>query len=137
MNSSSNFFAYIHKELSEKGVTLTLLWQEYCETCRTNGQQPYMNTQFYDKYRRWVSRDKSHHCEHCASLSLLNSVYGAQVAPQRCPIFCDGYNHFYDTTEVHKSQCTTAPTRVFSLLRRRCSVSNGTGVQRERYIHTI
>ena len=24
-------FNYIHKELSKKGVTLTLLWQEYCE----------------------------------------------------------------------------------------------------------
>ena len=47
-------FAYIHKELSKKGVTLTLLWQEYCEKCRTNGQQPYMSTQFGDKYRRWA-----------------------------------------------------------------------------------
>ena len=46
-------FAYIHKELSKKGVTLKLLWQEYCEKCRTNGQQPYMSTQFGDKYRRW------------------------------------------------------------------------------------
>ena len=24
-------YAYIHKELSKKGVTLTLLWNEYCE----------------------------------------------------------------------------------------------------------
>ena len=24
-------FDYIHRELSKKGVTLTLLWQEYCE----------------------------------------------------------------------------------------------------------
>jgi hypothetical protein len=27
-------------------------------------------------------------------------------------------------------------TEVFSLLRRHCSVSNGAGVQRERYIHS-
>ena len=45
-------FAYIHKELSKKGITLTLLWQEYCEKCCANGQQPYMSTQFGDKYRR-------------------------------------------------------------------------------------
>ena len=52
-------FAYIHKELSKKGVTLTLLWQEYCEKCRTNGQQPYMSTQFGDKYRRWARVTKA------------------------------------------------------------------------------
>ena len=52
-------FAYIHKELSKKGVTLTLLWQEYCEKCRANGQLPYMSTQFGDKYRRWARVTKA------------------------------------------------------------------------------
>ena len=52
-------FAYIHKELSKKGVTLTLLWQEYCENCRATGQQPYMSTQFGDKYRRWARVTKA------------------------------------------------------------------------------
>ena len=37
-------FEYIHRELSKKGVTLTLLWQEYCETAYTNGEKPYMST---------------------------------------------------------------------------------------------
>ena len=52
-------FAYIHKELSKKGVTLTLLWHEYCEKCRANGQRPYMSTQFGDKYRRWARVTKA------------------------------------------------------------------------------
>ncbi len=52
-------FAYIHMELSKKGVMLTLLWQEYCEKCHTNSQQPYMSTQFGDKYRRWVRMTKA------------------------------------------------------------------------------
>ena len=52
--SSSKDFAsidydYIHKELSKKGVTLTLLWQEYCERAYINGETPYMSTQFGDK----------------------------------------------------------------------------------------
>lgn len=47
-------FAYIHNELSKKGVTLTLLWNEYCETAYANGKKPYMSTQFGDKYRRWA-----------------------------------------------------------------------------------
>lgn len=37
-------FEYIHRELSKKGVTLTLLWQEYCEKAYTNGEMPYMST---------------------------------------------------------------------------------------------
>ena len=61
--SSKNFAAidydYIHKELSKKGVTLTLLWQEYCERAYINGETPYMSTQFGDKYRRWARITKA------------------------------------------------------------------------------
>ena len=43
----------------KKGVTLTLLWQEYCETAYANGEKPYMSTQFGDKYRRWARITKA------------------------------------------------------------------------------
>lgn len=52
-------YAYIHRELSKKGVTLTLLWQEYCEHAYANGETPYMSTQFGDKYRRWARITKA------------------------------------------------------------------------------
>ena len=52
-------YEYIHNELSKKGVTLTLLWQEYCERAYANGQKPYMSTQFGDKYRRWARVTKA------------------------------------------------------------------------------
>lgn len=52
-------YEYIHRELSKKGVTLTLLWQEYCETAYANGEKPYMSTQFGDKYRRWARITKA------------------------------------------------------------------------------
>lgn len=52
-------YDYIHKELSKKGVTLTLLWQEYCERAYINGETPYMSTQFGDKYRRWARITKA------------------------------------------------------------------------------
>lgn len=42
-------YLYIHKELSRKGVTLTLLWQEYKEI-HPNGCQ---STQFNEKYNKW------------------------------------------------------------------------------------
>ncbi len=52
-------FDYIHKELAKPGVTLTLLWNEYCENCYSNGKIPYMSTQFGDKYRRWARVTKA------------------------------------------------------------------------------
>lgn len=52
-------FDYIHRELSKKGVTLTLLWQKYCERAYANGEMPYMSTQFDDKYHRWARITKA------------------------------------------------------------------------------
>lgn len=48
-------YAYIHRELAKTGVTLTLLWEEYCRTCHESGRTPYMSTQFGDKYRKSLS----------------------------------------------------------------------------------
>ena len=50
---------HIHKELAKPGVNLSLLHCEYCEECRTNGNTPYMYTQFCDKYRRWARTTKA------------------------------------------------------------------------------
>ncbi|MBR1385053.1 MAG: transposase, partial [Ruminococcus sp.] len=52
-------YAYIHRELSKKGVTLTLLWNVYCDRAYANGETPYMSTQFGDKYRRWARVTKA------------------------------------------------------------------------------
>ena len=42
-------YDYVHKELQKDGVTLNLLWLEYCEACRNAGEMPYQSTQF-NKY---------------------------------------------------------------------------------------
>ena len=34
-------YAYVHKELQKDGVTLNLLWLEYCEACRNAGELAY------------------------------------------------------------------------------------------------
>ena len=52
-------FSEIHKELAKKGVTLTLLWEEYCVKVRDSGGIPYMYTQFCEKYRRWARVTKA------------------------------------------------------------------------------
>ena len=37
---------YIHKEMAKSGVTLSLLWHEYCEACRLSNEAPLMYSQF-------------------------------------------------------------------------------------------
>lgn len=44
-------YSYIHKELAKRGVNLTLLWTKYCTQCYSEGSNPYMYSQFCDKYR--------------------------------------------------------------------------------------
>ena len=45
-------YPYIHRELAKRGVTLTLLWEEYRRECYDEGKKPYMFTQFGEKYRK-------------------------------------------------------------------------------------
>ena len=52
-------YAHIHSELARPGVTLTLLWKEYCDACYNGGQTPYMSTQFNEKYRKWARVTKA------------------------------------------------------------------------------
>ena len=49
----------IHSELAKKGVTLTLLWTEYCLEASAAGKKPYMSTQFNDNYRKWARITKA------------------------------------------------------------------------------
>ena len=45
-NKKTPDFSYIQKELLRNGVTKKLLWIEYCEECRMNGEEPLMYSQF-------------------------------------------------------------------------------------------
>jgi predicted DNA-binding protein YlxM (UPF0122 family) len=37
-------YEYIHREMAKSGVTLGLLWLEYCEECSESGLVPYKHT---------------------------------------------------------------------------------------------
>lgn len=52
-------YEYMFKELSKKGVTLTLLWSEYNAKCLSENKIPYKYTQFCDKYRYWTRATKA------------------------------------------------------------------------------
>ena len=43
-------YVYVHKELQRSGVTLNLLWLEYCDPWRAAGKIPYQSTQFNKYY---------------------------------------------------------------------------------------
>ena len=49
----------IHREMAKSGVTLSLLWEEYCEQCRESREIPYKTTQFYKYYSDYVQKTKA------------------------------------------------------------------------------
>lgn len=52
-------YEYIHKELAKPGVTLSLLWAEYCAKCHEEKTIPYQSTQFNDKYHAFAAAQKA------------------------------------------------------------------------------
>ncbi|MCR5604046.1 MAG: IS21 family transposase [Lachnospiraceae bacterium] len=52
-------FEYIHAELAKQGVTLTLLWSEYCSSCKEAGRIPYQHTQFNELYHNYAATHKA------------------------------------------------------------------------------
>ena len=49
----------VHREMAKSGVTLSLLWNEYCEECRLAGDLPLMYTQFCLHYREFAQKTKA------------------------------------------------------------------------------
>ena len=54
--STSPTKEYVHKELQRSGVTLNLLWLEYCDQCRAAGEIPYQSTQFNKYYAEYLAK---------------------------------------------------------------------------------
>jgi transposase len=52
-------YEYVHREMAKSGVTLTLLWLEYCDQCRQSGEIPYKSTQFNKYYRDHVVKTRA------------------------------------------------------------------------------
>jgi transposase len=52
-------YEYIHREMAKSGVTLSLLWVEYCDQCREAGEVPYKSTQFNKYYSDFARTTKA------------------------------------------------------------------------------
>jgi len=50
---------YLHKELAKHGVTLKLLWSEYCEECRQEKEIPLMYSQFCHLYQQFAQKKRA------------------------------------------------------------------------------
>jgi transposase len=50
---------YIYRELMKPGVTQQLLWMEYCEQCRMEGEIPFQLTAFKTHYREYAAQTKA------------------------------------------------------------------------------
>ncbi len=49
-------YEHVAKELMRDGVTLNLLWLEYCEQCQSNNETPYQLTQFKKYFRDYAAK---------------------------------------------------------------------------------
>jgi len=52
-------YELVHREMAKRGVTLQLLWMEYCDACRSTNDIPYQLTQFKKYYRNYVVQTKA------------------------------------------------------------------------------
>lgn len=52
-------YEWVHRELVRPGVTLQLLWLEYCDKCISGGATPYQLTQFKKYYREYAAQTKA------------------------------------------------------------------------------
>lgn len=73
-------YEIIHRELSKPGVSLQLLWFEYCERCRESGEIPYQLTQFKKYYRDFAVKTKATMHIHRKPGELLEVDWVGQTA---------------------------------------------------------
>ena len=52
-------YDYVHQEMGKNGVTLTLLWNEYCESCKLESSRPLMYSQFCFHYNKYAAKTKA------------------------------------------------------------------------------
>ncbi len=52
-------YEYIDREMMRSGVTLKLLWNDYCEECRQSNEQPLMYSQFCFHYQQHADKKRT------------------------------------------------------------------------------
>lgn len=52
-------YEWVHRKMQKSGVIQSLLWVEYCEQCRQNGEQLYKSTKFNTYYADYAHKTKA------------------------------------------------------------------------------
>ncbi len=117
----------VHKELGKKAVTLTLLWEEYCNECRQSGEIPYAFTQFRFHYHRFVQTTKATmHLNHKPgermevdwagqTASVVDRITGEMIPASIfvATLPCSGYSYVEAFLAQNQESWTTAHIHAF------------------------
>ena len=49
---------HVEREMGRRGMTMTLLWNEYCDSAISAGKEPYMYSAFCHRYRRRAASNR-------------------------------------------------------------------------------
>lgn len=49
---------HVEREMGRRGMTMTLLWNEYCDSAISAGKEPYMYSAFCHRHRRWAASNR-------------------------------------------------------------------------------
>ena len=73
-------FEWVNQELLKKGVTLMLLWNEYCQSCLDSGAEPYQYSAFCRRYNRWAESARVvAHLEHRPAERMMVDWAGSNM----------------------------------------------------------
>ena len=121
-------YAHVHREMQRQGVTLTLLWLEYCDQCKAEGAVPYQSTQFNKYYSDYLNRiNATMHLNHKPGEILQVDWAGdtaAIVDPETGEIIpayvfvatlpCSGYSYVEAFLSMDQEAWTTAHVNAFN-----------------------
>lgn len=76
-------YEYIYNELAKPGVTLSLLWAEYCAKCEAEHTIPYQHTQFNEKYHAYAASKKAIKAYQKIDLLILDEFLLSPVSSEQ------------------------------------------------------
>ena len=103
----------VHRELAKNGVTLSLLWNEYCEECYASKELPLMYTQFCLHYREYAQQTKATmHLDHKPgeqmevdwagdAAKVTDPETGSQCKNRHPSPICTRFEHHFHALKPH------------------------------------
>ena len=70
---------HIAAELKRRGMTMSLLWNEYCDGAIARGEEPYMYSAFCREHRAWAQRLTTCACASSASRRRRRRSTGSAI----------------------------------------------------------